>query len=66
MPDVAINAAGLHSPPRDVAVDSGFQGGERVLPVGRGNRIRQRSSFSRGGAFSGSERSAGIGFGLDP
>jgi trimeric autotransporter adhesin len=33
--------------------------------VGYGRRIGARGSFSLGAAFSGSERSGGLGFGLD-
>src|SRR5690606_17754812 len=55
MLNMAINAAGSHSPRGRVAVGAGFQGGERALSLGYGKRIGQRGSFSLGGAFSGSE-----------
>jgi autotransporter adhesin len=65
MLNMAINAAGSQSPRGRVAAGIGFQGGERALSVGYAKRIGQRASFSLGGAFSGSEKSAGMGFGID-
>lgn len=65
MLNMAINAAGTQSPRGRVAVGAGFQGGESALSVGYGKRIGTRASFSLGGAFSGSEKSGGIGFGID-
>lgn len=62
MLNMAINAAGSRS---RVAVGAGFQNVEQALSVGYGRRIGERGSFSVGGAFSGSERSAGIGAGFD-
>src|SRR5690606_13021413 len=59
MLNMAINAAGSQSPRGRIAVGAGFQGGERALSVGYGRRIGTRASFSLGGAFSGSETSAG-------
>ena len=47
-----------------IAVGAGFQGGKKGLSIGYGKRIG-RASFSLGSAFSGSERSAGVGLGLD-
>jgi hypothetical protein len=46
-------------------VGAGFQAGESALALGYGRRVGQRGSFSLGGAFSGSEKSAGVGFGVD-
>ena len=65
MLNMAINAAGSQSPRGRVAAGVGFQGGERALSVGYAKRIGARASFSLGGAFSGSEKSAGMGFGVD-
>ncbi|RZA35069.1 MAG: hypothetical protein EOP92_12420 [Lysobacteraceae bacterium] len=65
MLNMAINAAGSQSPRGRIAAGVGFQGGERALSVGYAKRIGQRASFSLGGAFSGSEKSAGVGFGVD-
>ena len=65
MLNMAINAAGSQSPRGRIAAGVGFQGGERALSVGYAKRIGARASFSLGGAFSGSEKSAGIGFGVD-
>ncbi|MGY1410828.1 MULTISPECIES: YadA-like family protein [unclassified Luteimonas] len=44
---------------------AGFNGGEQALSIGYGKRIGQRASFPVGGAFSGGERSGGIGLGID-
>src|SRR5690606_13940056 len=65
MLNMAINAAGSHSPRGRIAVGAGFNGGEPAPSVGYGKRIGQRASFSVGGAFRGGERSGGIGFGID-
>ncbi|TWG87631.1 YadA-like protein, partial [Luteimonas sp. J16] len=65
MLNMAINAAGTQSTRGRVAVGAGWQGGEAALSVGYGRRIGKTASFSIGGAFSGSEKSAGIGFGVD-
>ncbi len=65
MLNMAINAAGSQSPRGRIAAGVGFQGGERALSVGYAKRIGARASFSLGGAFSGSEKSAGMGFGVD-
>jgi autotransporter adhesin len=65
MLNMAMNASGSQSPRGRVAAGVGFQGGERALSVGYAKRIGERVSFSLGGAFSGSEKSAGMGFGVD-
>ena len=65
MLNMAMNASGSQSPRGRIAAGVGFQGGERALSVGYAKRIGQRASFSLGGAFSGSEKSAGMGFGID-
>src|SRR5690606_2816480 len=64
MLNMAINAARAGSERGRVAVGVGFQGGERGLSVGYCNPAG-RASFALGGAFSGDERSAGLGFGID-
>jgi len=65
MLSMAINAGGTASERGRVAVGVGFQNGESALSVGYGKRIGKSASFSLGGAFSGSEKSAGMGFGFD-
>jgi len=62
---MAINAAGASSAGGRVAVGAGVQGGERALSVGYATQLGERARMSIGGAFSGSENSAGIGFGVD-
>ena len=62
---MAINAGGTASPRGRIAVGVGFQNGESALSVGYGKRIGKSASFSLGGAFSGSEKSAGMGVGVD-
>jgi hypothetical protein len=64
MLNMAINAAGTQSERGRIAVGAGFQGGEKGLSIGYGKRVG-RASFSLGGAFGGSDRSAGVGFGID-
>lgn len=65
MMNMALNAAGSRSPRGRVAVGAGWQNGEQALSVGYGKQVGERASFSLGGAFSGSDRSAGVGFGID-
>ena len=65
MLNMAINAAGSRSPRGRIAVGAGFQNSQKALSVGYGKQISERASFSLGGAFSGDDRSAGIGFGVD-
>ena len=65
MSQMAINASGTRSPRGRLAVGAGFQDGEKALSIGYAKPIGERASFSLGGAFSGSERSAGVGFGVD-
>ena len=63
MMNMALNAAGSRSPRGRVAVGAGWQNGEQALSVGYGKQVGERASFSLGGAFSGSDRPAGVGFG---
>ena len=65
MVQMTANAANGNSPRGRIAVGAGFMSGEQALSVGYGRRIGERASFTIGGAFSGSERTAGIGFGVD-
>ncbi|MEF3081994.1 ESPR-type extended signal peptide-containing protein [Luteimonas sp. SMYT11W] len=65
MLNMATNAAGTQSPRGRVAVGAGFQSGEQALSIGYAKKVGERASFSLGGAFSGDEKSAGIGFGID-
>jgi len=65
MVHMTANAANGSSPRGRIAVGAGFQGGEQALSIGYGRRIGDRASLTLGGAFSDSENSAGIGFGLD-
>lgn len=65
MSQMGINAAGARNAGGRVAVGAGFQDGSRALSIGYAKPLGQRGTFSLGGAFSGSERSAGFGFGLD-
>ncbi|WP_198147234.1 YadA-like family protein, partial [Pseudoxanthomonas mexicana] len=65
MLNMAINAAGSRSPRGRVAVGAGWQNGQNALSVGYSKPIGERASFSIGGAFSGDEKSAGVGFGID-
>lgn len=64
MTNMAMNAMGGQSDKGRISVGVGFQGGKTGLSVGYGKRMG-RASFSFGGSVSGSERSAGVGFGLD-
>ncbi|MEB1610518.1 hypothetical protein FHT08_003588 [Xanthomonas campestris] len=65
MVSMATNAAGVQSERGRIAVGAGFQSGERALSVGYAKKIGERASFSLGGAFSGDEKTAGVGFGVD-
>lgn len=62
---MAINAGGATSPRGRFAVGAGVQGGQKALAIGYAAPIGERARVSLGGAFSGSEHSAGIGFGVD-
>jgi len=65
MMNMALNAAGSRSLRGRVAVGAGWQNGQQALSVGYGKQVGERASFSVGGAFSGNDRSAGVGFGID-
>ena len=62
---MAINAAGATSSRGRLAVGAGVQGGQSALSLGYATQVGDRSHISVGGAFSGSENSAGVGFGVD-
>ncbi|UPG92678.1 YadA family autotransporter adhesin [Luteibacter aegosomatissinici] len=62
---MAINAAGATTPGGRVAVGMGTQGGQQALSVGYARSLGERAHVSIGGAFSGSQNSAGVGFGVD-
>ena len=63
--NMAINAGGSQSPRGRIALGVGFQNGEQALSVGYGKRIGKSASFSLGAAFSGDDKSGGMGFGID-
>ncbi|MFC4763991.1 ESPR-type extended signal peptide-containing protein [Dyella koreensis] len=62
---MAINAAGVTGGRGRVAVGVGLQSNKSALAVGYANTLGERTRFSLGGAFSGSEASVGAGFGVD-
>lgn len=62
---MAINASGATTQRGRVAAGVGLQNGKSALAVGYSSRINERVSLSVGGAFSGSERNAGVGIGVD-
>jgi hypothetical protein len=61
---MAISAAGARGRGR-LAAGVGFYGGKSALSVGYAAPLGDRANVNFGGAFSGSEASAGIGFGVD-
>ncbi|ALN65491.1 yadA-like C-terminal region family protein [Lysobacter antibioticus] len=63
MVQMSASAAGLGVRNR-IAVGAGFQGGERALSIGYQRAISERATVTVGGAFSRSQRSAGLGFGF--
>lgn len=65
MTQMAVNAAIGHSQNGRIAVGIGGQGSQGAVSIGYGKRIGDRASFSFGASFSGSESSAGAGFGFD-
>ncbi|RUT78304.1 adhesin, partial [Mesorhizobium sp. M7A.T.Ca.US.000.02.1.1] len=65
MVQMATNAAGSRSERGRVGAGLGWSSGERALSIGYSRAIGERASFSFGGALSGGESSAGIGFGID-
>lgn len=65
MMNMGTNIAGSTSKRGRLGIGAGFQGGQKAISVGYGKRISDRTSFSLSGAFSGDERSAGVGIGVD-
>ncbi len=65
MTNMAMNAANARSPRGRVAIGAGWQNGTSALSIGYAKQLGDRASFSLSGAFSGSDRSAGVGFGVD-
>ena len=63
MLNMATSTAGIRTRNR-VGVGVGFQGGERALSVGYQRAISDRAAVTIGGAFSGEEKSAGVGVGF--
>ncbi|UHQ20739.1 YadA-like family protein [Lysobacter sp. KIS68-7] len=59
--NMAGSAAGVRTANR-VAVGAGMSNGEQALSVGYQRAISDRAAMTLGGAFSGSEQSAGVGF----
>lgn len=62
---MAINAGGATSQNGRVAVGIGTQGGQQAMSIGYSRPVGERAHVSFGGAFSGSQNSAGVGFGVD-
>jgi len=65
MVNMATNAAGSRSERGRIGAGLGWSSGERALSIGYSRAIGERASFSIGGALSGGESSAGVGFGID-
>ncbi|NZA26907.1 YadA-like family protein, partial [Luteimonas sp. SJ-92] len=63
MLNMATSAAGIRTQNR-VGVGVGFQGGESALSVGYQRAISDRATVTLGGAFSGDEKSVGVGAGF--
>ena len=63
MLNMATSTAGIRTRNR-VGVGVGFQGGERALSVGYQRAVSDRAAVTIGGAFSGQEKSAGVGVGF--
>ncbi|ATD68707.1 hypothetical protein CNR27_05045 [Luteimonas chenhongjianii] len=63
MLNMATSAAGIRTQNR-VGVGVGFQGGESALSVGYQRAISDRATMTVGGAFSGDEKSIGVGAGF--
>ena len=63
MLNMATSAAGIRTQNR-VGVGLGFQGGESALSLGYQRAINDRATLTIGGAFSGDEKSVGVGAGF--
>jgi hypothetical protein len=64
MVNMAINTTAPSERGR-FAVGVGFQGGKQAVSMGFGRRIGKSATLSIGAAFSGSEKSGGVGLGWD-
>ena len=63
MAQMTASAAGVRTVNR-MAVGVGAQNGKTALSVGYQRAIGERAAFTIGGAFSGNESSAGVGYGI--
>jgi autotransporter adhesin len=63
MLNMATSTAGIRTENR-VGVGVGFQGGESALSVGYQRALSDRATITIGGAFSGDEKSVGVGAGF--
>ena len=63
MAQMTASAAGIRTLNR-MAVGVGAQNGKTALSVGYQRAIGERAAFTIGGAFSGNESSAGVGYGI--
>ncbi|WP_144774552.1 YadA-like family protein, partial [Luteimonas sp. J16] len=63
MLNMATSAAGIRTQNR-LGVGVGFQGGQSALSVGYQRAISERATVTIGGAFSGDEKSVGLGAGF--
>ncbi|RYZ72309.1 MAG: hypothetical protein EOP91_08500, partial [Lysobacteraceae bacterium] len=63
MLNMATSTAGIRTDNR-VGVGIGFQGGEKALSIGYQRALSDRATITVGGAFSGDEKSVGVGAGF--
>ncbi|HYM85234.1 MAG TPA: YadA-like family protein, partial [Pseudoxanthomonas sp.] len=63
MLNMATSVAGIRTENR-VGVGVGFQGGEKALSIGYQRALSDRATITIGGAFSGDEKSVGVGAGF--
>jgi autotransporter adhesin len=63
MLNMAMSAAGIHTQNR-IGVGVGFQGGQSALSIGYQRALSDRATLTIGGAFSGDEKSVGLGAGF--
>ena len=63
MLNMATSTAGIRTENR-VGVGVGFQGGEKALSIGYQRALSDRATITIGGAFSGDEKSVGVGAGF--
>ena len=62
---MAINAAGVGPGKGRLSMGVGLQSNQKAFAIGYAKTLGERSRFSVGGAVSGSQKSAGAGFGID-